>query len=819
MADDIARLGIQVVTSGADTSAKQLDVLTASSGRAEKATDSLRFSSKEFAAALSANGNNIEKATAALAQNATATGAVAAAQKAATAQAAAAAASAGATMARTLGAVGSSAVRAAGEFVPASESMAASLGMLGSASVRTAAQVALSEEAMAASAVAGAAVHKAANDHIAGSSTALRESLTLLREASVGNYTRMAGSASILLQALGLLYKVIVPLGIAAAAFGAAFLVATNQINSGVKGTGDLTRGLGLTAEQLDRVQNRYVTLGDTAKATFQVLVSYVSSPNLARAWQETWNFIAQVTMDTLAGIVGSVIGTVRVIGEAWKAMPQALGGEGTTANIDFGRAFKSGIDDAKKSLDRFYADVAAQARKNAISRILEEAGKPAKTSDHGIDQAQRQLAEAQNQLSAQKALNDAVLSGSLAYADMVKQEQIDSELKSIIARRDADLAKGTAESRKEAEALTRVIAQLRPVYSALYDQKLVSQQIAANDNLKQQNGLLEKQIEVAGKLSDQREMEIAQYKEIQHLRSLGIDPNSSIGQTSLSTVADNVRRQQGVRRADILNQLPDSGTRLGTQAATNVLTDPNSPTAQIERQRAAYAEIDKLRQQDVLNDQQASRAKAQVDAQLLSDRMANAQSFFGNLATLSSSSNKTIAGIGKAAAIAQATIDGILAVQKALASAPPPYNFALAAAVGVATAANVAAIEAQGYATGVVGVQRRGGASSDTILAMLSPGESIVNPAGTQGNENTLAAMNRGAKFDGGANSNGRPTILIQQMPGVVVEEAPGLTEDQVVLIVRREAPKAAANDLRRANSPMAKATRDSIQAKRKRS
>lgn len=51
---------------------------------------------------------------------------------------------------------------------------------------------------------------------------------------------------------------------------------------------------------------------------------------------------------------------------------------------------------------------------------------------------------------------------------------------------------------------------------------------------------------------------------------------------------------------------------------------------------------------------------------------------------------------IGKAAAVAMATIDGIAAVQKALASAPPPFNFALAAVVGAATIANVNSILGQ---------------------------------------------------------------------------------------------------------------------------
>ena len=74
-------------------------------------------------------------------------------------------------------------------------------------------------------------------------------------------------------------------------------------------------------------------------------------------------------------------------------------------------------------------------------------------------------------------------------------------------------------------------------------------------------------------------------------------------------------------------------------------------------------------------------------------ERAANFKSTLGNIATLSQDSNSTLFRIGQAAAISNATIDGISAVQKALASAPPPFNFALAALVGVATAANVTKI------------------------------------------------------------------------------------------------------------------------------
>lgn len=107
------------------------------------------------------------------------------------------------------------------------------------------------------------------------------------------------------------------------------------------------------------------------------------------------------------------------------------------------------------------------------------------------------------------------------------------------------------------------------------------------------------------------------------------------------------------------------------------------------------YAErIGNIEQQATQNRQKIEEAKNQA-------LLVGASDFFGNMASLSQSGNKKLAAIGKAAAIVQATMDGYLAVQKALAAFPPPFNFAAAAAVGVATAANVANIAGIGFSDG----------------------------------------------------------------------------------------------------------------------
>jgi len=109
-------------------------------------------------------------------------------------------------------------------------------------------------------------------------------------------------------------------------------------------------------------------------------------------------------------------------------------------------------------------------------------------------------------------------------------------------------------------------------------------------------------------------------------------------------------------------------------------------------------------------------------------ERIQNIQSTLQVISTLQQSGSRRLFEVGKAAAIAQATIDGFAAAQRALASAPPPLNFALAGIVGVATAANISNIASQQprfQNGGIVGGQSFNG---DQISARVNSGEMILN-------------------------------------------------------------------------------------------
>jgi hypothetical protein len=129
-----------------------------------------------------------------------------------------------------------------------------------------------------------------------------------------------------------------------------------------------------------------------------------------------------------------------------------------------------------------------------------------------------------------------------------------------------------------------------------------------------------------------------------------------------------------------------------------------------------------------------------------------------GNMFGRQSAEYRVAFGIQKAFATAQA----VLALNEAILNAmtvPWPANIpAVATAIGLGATimSNIASVAMPGYATGVIGLDGPGTGTSDSIVARLSRGESVVTAAGTRGNESTLASINRGAKYDRSANDNG---------------------------------------------------------------
>lgn len=118
-------------------------------------------------------------------------------------------------------------------------------------------------------------------------------------------------------------------------------------------------------------------------------------------------------------------------------------------------------------------------------------------------------------------------------------------------------------------------------------------------------------------------------------------------------------------------------------------------------------------------------KLRNKTEEQLSANRIANQRSTMSTIAGLSNSNNKLLASIGKAAGIAQIAIDTPVAISKALASAPPPFNFALAALVGTAMAAQSAQLAGLNFETG--GIVPGTSYTGDKVAANVNSREMIL--------------------------------------------------------------------------------------------
>lgn len=145
----------------------------------------------------------------------------------------------------------------------------------------------------------------------------------------------------------------------------------------------------------------------------------------------------------------------------------------------------------------------------------------------------------------------------------------------------------------------------------------------------------------------------------------------------------------------------------------------------------AVYAELERLRSIDYINEKQHQQAKAQLWMQANATNLGIVADGFGAIADATAKGHGVIGAISKAAAVAQAVIQGYVAVQNALATVPYPFNYVAAAAVAVKTGTQVAGIlstNVGSYATGgqfIVG--GRSGVDKNNINMNVTKGERVT--------------------------------------------------------------------------------------------
>jgi tape measure domain-containing protein len=401
----------------------------------------------------------------------------------------------------------------------------------------------------------------------------------------------------------------------------------------------------------------------------------------------------------------------------------------------DIGAAFSEGFSNTNYAQD-FLERTVTRAQQIGKDRVAAEGGPAADLNQRGTRSVVPDAEAAKKAAEALKKLQDSLASLIGSYDRVWAAQQEYTEGVKLLEQAEAA---GLITAERKAQVITLMQEQLRD----------------AMDPLGALNRELERESELLKMTADQREVENQLRSIQQDLLRQGIILNEQ-ELTQLrerltllqaeAAVQDQRNRalqailgpqQEFMAQLEAINGLIAEGLITQEQATAYLVEQQNALfEGTLEQQQAwvtsyeqTLAQIDALRQADLISEQTAAQMKAKANADLYAKQLGNAISFFGNLASLSRSENRTLAAIGKAAAVTQATIDGVVAVQKALASAPPPANYALAAAVGVATAANVAQIMSTnlGFQTGgsfVVG--GTGGPDSQMVAFRATPGEKV---------------------------------------------------------------------------------------------
>lgn len=240
-------------------------------------------------------------------------------------------------------------------------------------------------------------------------------------------------------------------------------------------------------------------------------------------------------------------------------------------------------------------------------------------------------------------------------------------------------------------------------------------------------------ELAIKRELTEQEQIRIALLRESGQLRAAN-DAQFQLEYAEKIAEYERQGNEEAVRRLDTLRMIREiqmnadqaGGTAEGVSAAPTVtgldgavggasseITRLNEEAealaewraAELEKQReflearAINAEQFAEREQSI--NEKAREGLAKIETAKNQAIINSSADFFGNMAVLSQSGNKELGAIGKAAAIAQATMQGFVAVGNALAVPPYPVGLALAASAAVVTAANVAQIAGVGFSAG----------------------------------------------------------------------------------------------------------------------
>jgi hypothetical protein len=303
---DLATLGMKFVTEGADQANRQLDQVAEKSAKAERATDALSGAQRRNGGAIAQMLRSIERAV--VEQNEMTKGFLAGA---------------------------AAAIQEAREVERASASISRMPAIhgraIGSSRALTGATLNLTRQF--ADVGVSAAMGIAPLMIFIQQAPQIADAFAVAKMQGLGFSAVLRGIAA---EAAPVVIA-LAPLVALAAAAAAGFALLNRELSKGYPK--DITEGLGFTEDQLKRVESRTVTLGDTWKATLDVMGKYLRSGPIGdgldwldKRLAEFLDMTAKAFFEGTALIVGSFLGAYRTIVANWRNFPSALADVATMA-------------------------------------------------------------------------------------------------------------------------------------------------------------------------------------------------------------------------------------------------------------------------------------------------------------------------------------------------------------------------------------------------------------------------------------------------------------------------------------------------------
>jgi len=578
---------------------------------------------------------------------------------------------------------------------------------------------------------------------------------------------------------------------------GGIALVFRQLRNEARETAGDLNayaNSLGLTAKEVKELEDVTVTAGDTIKAAWQVSMESIldaagiTTQDIKTFFSDAADFIVEAFKFTVAasralfftlvevakvsaGNIGTIFSNIRQGASNLVNGRDLAEGLRPLQELKIGDTLKQEFDEANAALDAFGKRITDRAAQIAKARIAAQAkaiieDRPDSAAKTVKDTPEMKRAEALRLVNMQLD-NELERMGMLKDAREVQQrlDQIDQTLSQkkikltdeertalqskLVTMQQASFAQNEAD-----RILANIITPARNYNATLQaaNDLLAKNAISQTDYSAAVNmaGLdyaaatdplfrFKQGIEAAENATRQYGIATQQTLFLEQLRQEYQDRGLSLYDETTGKLRDEVA--EIIRKNDALREQQLIQSELGQVLAP--ILDQN---LEIAMKQDVYNELERLRQADLINEETYQRALAGLYVKYNQERLNAASDFFGALASVTKQGTGVIGAIGKAAAIAQATIDGYVAVQKALASLPPPFNFVAAAAVAIKTGVQVAGIASTNVGSFATGGQfmvgGRGGVDQNNINMNVSRGErvTIETPQQQRANDNQAA-------------------------------------------------------------------------------